>query len=73
MPRPIKSSQTAYLTSRYDHHSYLRSKSLSYIIIVVQSYRNYSRILKQFSYGDTRFDQLAILELRNLFRIPFEC
>ena len=26
MPRTIKSSQTAYMTTRYDHHSYLRSK-----------------------------------------------
>jgi hypothetical protein len=25
MPRMIKSNQTAYLTCRYDHHSYLRS------------------------------------------------
>ena len=25
MPRMIKSNQTAYITSRYDHHSFLRS------------------------------------------------
>lgn len=30
MPRMIKSSQTAYMTSRYDHHSFLRSIFLFY-------------------------------------------
>ena len=40
---------------------------------MVQSYRNYSRILKQYCYGDSRFEQLIILELRNIFRVPFEC
>jgi len=30
MPRMIKSNQTAYITSRYDHHSFLRSTSLTY-------------------------------------------
>lgn len=70
MPRTIKSSQTAYMTSRYDHHSYLRSKLLI-INLVVQSYRNYSRIFKQYSYGDSRFEQLIIMELRNIFRVPF--
>jgi len=40
---------------------------------VVQSYRNYSRICKQYLYGDSKAEQVLLMELRNIFRIPFEC
>ena len=71
MPRPIISKDTCYVSSRYDHHSYLRS--IFFFISVVQSYRNYSRICKQYLYGDKLLEEALILELRAAFRIPFTC
>jgi hypothetical protein len=40
---------------------------------VVQSYRNYSRICKQYTYGDKTLKHAIQMELRVAFRIPFEC
>lgn len=43
--------------------------------VVTQSYRNYSRIMKQYLYGDKRAEETVILEIRNQFKIPLvsEC
>jgi hypothetical protein len=52
-----------------DSNSFLRSKYG--LKVVVQSYRNYSRIVKQFIYGDKLLEQALQMELRVAFRIPF--
>lgn len=40
---------------------------------VVHSYRNYSRICKQYLYGDKQMEIILQMELRNAFLIPFRC
>lgn len=47
MPRMIKSSQTAYITCRYDHHSYLRSNFWVYFsgAVVQKLLKNLQTIL----------------------------
>lgn len=71
MPRAINPTDTSFLISRQDHHSFLRS--MNPINIVYQSYRNYSRICRQYFYGDKHMEQALTLELRHAFRIPYEC
>lgn len=44
-----------------------------HISLVVQSYRNYSRTIKQYLYGNKENEEMLIMELRNQFRIPFTC
>lgn len=71
MPKPIASSRTQYVTCRYDYHSFLRS--ISFFYVVHQSYRNYSRTIKQYLHGDKKFEEILILELRQMFKIPYTC
>jgi hypothetical protein len=52
-----------------DSNSFLRSKVC--LMLVVQSYRNYSRIAKRFLYGDALLEQALQMELRVAFRLPF--
>lgn len=40
---------------------------------MIQSYRNISRVCKQYFYGDKELEQLFLFELRNFFKIPFTC
>ena len=40
---------------------------------VVQSYRNYSRILRQYLHGDSKAYNILQMELRTAFHIPFTC
>jgi hypothetical protein len=71
-PRGANSPFVMYLACRYDSNSFLRS--IKFILfLVVQSYRNYSRICKQYIYGDKLAEQSLILELRAQFNIPFTC
>ena len=72
MPRPVNVANTMYLLNRLDTHSFLRSKHFS-IILVTQAYRNYSRICKQYLYGDKQAEEIMIMELRSIFRIPYTC
>jgi len=41
--------------------------------LVYQSYRNISRTVKQYLYGDSIREQYFILELRNQFKLPYYC
>ena len=40
---------------------------------VVQSYRNYSRIVKQYLYGNKEQEEIMQMALRSAFLIPFKC
>ena len=40
---------------------------------MVQSYRNYSRMCKQYFYGDKELEHALQMELRAAFTIPFTC
>ena len=40
---------------------------------MTQSYRNYSRVVKQYLYGDKMAEEVMIMELRSIFRIPYTC
>ena len=41
--------------------------------LVYQAYRNISRTVKQYLYGDSLREQYFILELRNQFKLPYYC
>lgn len=71
MPKPINVTETSLISNHKDHHSFLRSNVVNNL--VVQSYRNYSRICKQYTYGDKKLEHVLQMELRNAFRIPFTC
>lgn len=38
-----------------------------------QSYRNYSRICRQYFYGDKHLEQTLTMTLRNAFKLPLVC
>ncbi len=38
-----------------------------------QSYRNFSRICRQYFYGDKLLEQTLTIQLRGAFKIPLEC
>ena len=44
-----------------------------YYHTVYQSYRNLSRTLKQYFYGDRDAENFLVLELRNQFHMPYKC
>lgn len=71
MPKPCNPNETAFVTTKKDHHSFLRSKN--WFISVVQAYRNYSRVYKQYLYGDKKLEQAVQIELRSIFHLPFNC
>ena len=60
-PIPIKSEETVIMKTPLDHHSFVRT---------VQNYRNISRHVKSFLYGDELLEQEFILKLKKFFRIP---
>jgi hypothetical protein len=60
-PKMAYTELTCHGRTRMDHHSFLRLHN---------SYRNISRLFRQYFYGSKRLEEMFILELREHFRVP---
>lgn len=60
----IDHKNTSFLNTPLDHLSFIRT---------IQNYRNISRNVKPYFYGDKNLEQKFILYLKKYFRIPMTC